>query len=119
MQSTICAEQSSGFRAFILILDIYPQGVYVVTMLQRSEKKLVNRLRIIKGQLNGLERMVQDHEYCPDILRLSLAIQKSLQSFSQVMLENHLEEHVGHQFQQGKNKQAIKELLTIYSLSNK
>ena len=63
--------------------------------------------------------MVKDNEYCPDIIRLSLAVQKSLQSFNQVMFENHLQEHVSHQFKQGKDKQAIKELSEIYSLSNK
>lgn len=88
-------------------------------MLKTSEKKLINRLRIIKGQLNGLEKLVTEKEYCPDIIRLSLAIQKSLQSFNQVMLENHLEEHISNQFKQGKDKQAIKELSEIYSLSNK
>ncbi len=88
-------------------------------MLKSSKKKLINRLRIVKGQVNGLEKMVEDKKYCPDILRLSLAIQKSLQSFNQVMLENHLQEHVGHQFRQGKHEKAIKELLEIYSLNNK
>lgn len=88
-------------------------------MLKSNEKKLVNRLRIIKGQLDGLEKMVKNKRYCPDILRLSLAIQKSLQSFNQVMLENHLQEHVGQQFKQGKDKKAIQELMQIYSLSNK
>ncbi len=88
-------------------------------MLKTSEKRLVNRLRIIKGQINGLEKMVEGKKYCPDIIRLSLAIQKSLQSFNQVMLENHLNEHVGHQFKHGKDAKAIQELLQIYSLSNK
>ncbi len=88
-------------------------------MLKTSEKKLINRLRIIKGQLNGLEKMVAEKGYCPDILRLSLAIQKSLQSFNQVMLENHLQEHVGYQFKEGKDKKAIQELIEIYSLNNK
>ena len=88
-------------------------------MLKPTEKKLINRLRIIKGQMNGLERMVAEKSYCVDVIRLSLAIQKSLQSFNQVMLGNHLEEHVGHQFKEGKDKKAIQELLDIYSLSNK
>lgn len=88
-------------------------------MLKTSEQKLTKRLRIIQGQVGGLEKMVAQNEYCPNIIRLSLAIQKSLQSFNQVMLENHLEEHVSHQFKSGKDKQAIKELSEIYSLSNK
>ena len=69
--------------------------------------------------MGGLEKMIEDNGYCPDIIHLSLAIQKSLQSFNQAMLENHLEEHVKNQFEQGKDKQAIKELSNIYFLSNK
>ncbi len=88
-------------------------------MLKTSEQKLTKRLRIIQGQVGGLEKLVATNGYCPDIIRLSLAIQKSLQSFNQVMLENHLQEHVSHQFKQGKDKLAIKELSEIYSLSNK
>lgn len=88
-------------------------------MLKTSEKKLVNRLRIIKGQVTALEKMVEENSYCPDIIRLSLAVQKSLQSFNQVMLENHIQEHVSHQFKKGDDKKAVKELLEIYSLSNK
>lgn len=88
-------------------------------MLKTSKPKLSKRLKIIKGQVGGLEKMIDENGYCPDIIRLSLAIQKSLQSFNQAMLENHLEEHVQHQFKQGKSKQAIKELSEIYLLSNK
>jgi CsoR family transcriptional regulator, copper-sensing transcriptional repressor len=88
-------------------------------MLKVSEKKLITRLRIIKGQVTALEKMVAENGYCPDIIRLSLAVQKSLQSFNQVMLGNHIEEHVSHQFKKGEDKKAIKELLDIYSLSNK
>lgn len=88
-------------------------------MLKPSSTKLSKRLRIIQGQVGGLEKMVHDNKYCPDIIRLSLAIQKSLQSFNQALLENHLQEHVSHQFKQGNDKKAIKELSEIYSLSNK
>ena len=88
-------------------------------MLKISEQKLVKHLHIIQGQVGGLEKMVKNHKYCPDIIRLSLAVQKSLQSFNQVMMKNHLQEHVSQQFKNGKNKQAIKELLEIYSLTNK
>lgn len=88
-------------------------------MLKLNQKKAINRLHIIQGQLQGLEKITQDNKYCIDIIRLSLAIQKSLQSFNKLMLENHLKEHVAHQFMSGKDKQAIKELSDIYFLNNK
>ena len=102
-----------------LHLDRYPRGVYTGYMLKTSQKKLINRLRIIKGQMNGLQGTIEKQGYCPDVIRLSLAIQKSLQSFNQVMLENHLQEHVGHQFEHGDERKAIKELAEIYNLINK
>lgn len=88
-------------------------------VLKPNQKKAVSRLHIIEGQIKGLEKMVHDNKYCIDIIRLSLAIQKSLQSFNKHMLENHLHEHIPHQFKSGKEKQAIKELSDIYFLNSK
>lgn len=88
-------------------------------MFKHNQKKAINHLHIIQGQVKGLEKMVDQNKYCINVIRLSLAIQKSLQSFNKHMLENHLGEHVGHQFISGKEKQAIKELSDIYFLVNK
>lgn len=88
-------------------------------MLKKNLKPLINRAHIIRGQMQGLEKMIADNKYCVDIIRLSLAIQKSLQSLNQKVLENHLAEHVGHQFKSGQDKKAVKELSEIYNLKNK
>jgi DNA-binding FrmR family transcriptional regulator len=88
-------------------------------MLKNSEKKLINRLHIIQGQMKGLEKMVEEKGYCVNIITQSLAIQKSLQSFNQEMLKNHLQEHVAHQFHHGHGDKAIAELIKIYNLKNK
>jgi len=88
-------------------------------MLKSNEKKLINRLHILQGQMGGLERMVQDKKYCVDIITQSHAIQRSLQSFDQELLKNHLEEHVAHQFTHGQKGKATVELLQIYNLHNK
>lgn len=88
-------------------------------MLKSNQRQLVSRLHRILGQINGLERLLKENKYCVDIITQSLAIEKSLQSFNRAMLENHLREHVAHQFKQGKNEKAISELLKIYFLNNK
>ena len=88
-------------------------------MTPQDSKKLINHLHRLQGQLTGVEKMLVDDRYCADIIRQSLAVQKSLQSFNQAMLEKHLEEHVGEQFRGGKQNKAIKELLEIYFLNNK
>ena len=83
-----------------------------------SHQKLINRLHILQGQLQGLERLVKRDKSCVDIIRLSLAIQKSLQSFNQQAIKEHLDQHINAQFRHSHHK-ATRELLEIYSLSNK
>jgi len=63
--------------------------------------------------------MVEAGKYCPDILVQSLAVDNSLESFNSALLENHLSEHVAHQFLHGHEAKAIKELIKIYNLANK
>lgn len=71
------------------------------------------RINIIKGQLDGLLKMIEKDEYCIDLLNQSLAIQNSIKSLDGLLLERHLKTHVAHQFQNQKNK-AIEELLKLF-----
>ena len=53
-------------------------------------KKVVARLRRIEGQVRGLQKMVEDDRYCPDIMNQVAAVQESLRSTAEVLLRNHL-----------------------------
>jgi len=50
----------------------------------------LKRLRRIEGQVRGLQRMVDEDQYCIDILTQVSAATKALQSFSLELLEEHL-----------------------------
>lgn len=76
------------------------------------------RLNIIKGQLEGLGKMIKNDEYCIDLLNQSLAIQNSLKSLDAVLFERHLSTHVGHQFHKEPEK-ATKELVELFKRINK
>ena len=88
-------------------------------MLKSNEKQLISRLHRIQGQVNGLERMLKENKYCVDIITQSLAIQRSLASFDEALLKNHLEEHVAHQFSHGQQSKATRELLKVFNLHKK
>ncbi|NOY14586.1 MAG: metal-sensitive transcriptional regulator, partial [bacterium] len=75
------------------------------------------RLKIIKGQITGLIKLIENDEYCVDILNQSLAIQNSLRSVDALILEHHLRTHVADQFS-NKPEQAIKELLKVFKHSS-
>ena len=76
------------------------------------------RINIIKGQLDGLMKMIEKDEYCIDILTQSSAIQQSLKSLDSVILERHLITHVRQQFESQPDR-AVKELLKVFKKSSK
>jgi len=78
-----------------------------------TKKQAEKRINIIKGQLDGLYRMIDADEYCTDVLDLSLAIQNSLKSLDGLILEKHLRTHVADQFKSDKER-AVNELLKVY-----
>src|SRR5829696_8745121 len=57
-----------------------------------DEKKgdYLKRLRRIEGQARGLQRMVEEDQYCIDILTQVSAMTKALQSVSLGLLDDHL-----------------------------
>lgn len=80
--------------------------------------KAHKRLNIIKGQLDGLQNMIENDEYCIDLLNQSLAIQNSLKSLDAVLFERHLQTHVAHQFK-NEEKKATTELVDLFRRVNK
>lgn len=71
--------------------------------------------------MRGLQKMIENEDYCMDILTQSLAIQKSVGSLSKLILENHLRTHIKENLSSGSNadqEKAVEELLSLYELSN-
>jgi len=83
------------------------------------KQKATRRLRIVAGQIKGLEKMVNEDKYCIDIINQSLAVKQALSSFEDFILKNHLSTHVVSQMKTGKSDKAIEEILSIYRLSKK
>ena len=55
-----------------------------------SKDAQLKRLRRVEGQIRGLQRMVEEDQYCIDILTQVSAMTKALQSVSLGLLEEHL-----------------------------
>jgi DNA-binding FrmR family transcriptional regulator len=49
-----------------------------------------NRLRRIEGQVRGLSRMIDDDEYCIDVLTQIASVSKALQGVGLGLLDAHL-----------------------------
>lgn len=87
---------------------------------QKLKNRAIHRAKIIRGQLDGLVKAIEKEEYCPTLLEQSRSIERSLKSLESFLLENHLRSHVKNKMQtKGEDEKAIKELIRIYTLSNK
>ena len=96
-------------------------GVYTVGVKSHYtdvKVKTQKRINIIKGQLDGLQRMINNDEYCIELLNQSSAIQNSLRSLDSVLFERHLTTHVSSQFK-SEEKKAVTELVTLFKQVNK
>lgn len=79
----------------------------------------VRRLKLIEGQVRGLQKMVESDTYCVDIITQVSAVKSALSAVEDLLLENHLSTHVTDQFKDGKKDQATAEILKIYKLKRK
>ena len=62
-----------------------------------TEKQAVlSRLRRIEGQIRGLQRLVDEEQYCIDILTQVSAATKALEGVALLLLDQHLEHCLTH-----------------------
>jgi len=71
-----------------------------------TQERVLNQLKRIEGQIRGLQRMVEDDRYCPEILVQVSAAHEALRKVSQVLLRNHLSHCVTSAIQSGDERRA-------------
>jgi DNA-binding FrmR family transcriptional regulator len=91
----------------------------MLIVMNKINEKLIRRLKIIEGQVRGLQDMILKDEYCIDIITQTSAVKQALSGVEDVLMENHLGTCVIHQIQKGKEKTAIEEILKVYQLKRK
>ncbi len=79
-----------------------------------NRKEVVKRLRIIIGHLNKVREMVEEDEYCINILNQSLAVQNALKKVDELILDGHLNSCVAEAIKKNKSKKAFSELMEIF-----
>ncbi len=88
-------------------------------LMNTSKDKLIRRLKIIEGQVRGLQEMISKDEYCIDVITQTSAVKQALSGVEDVLMQSHLGTCVVHQIQKGKEKKAIEEILKVYQLKRK
>lgn len=81
-----------------------------------EERKLINRLKRIEGQIRGIRGMVEKDAYCPDILTQAAAATAALNAFSRELLSEHIRTCVTEDIRQGKDETVDELLVTLQKL---
>ena len=74
---------------------------------------LLKRLKRIEGQVRGISRMVEDRQYCVDILTQVAAIQAALDRVAVGVLEDHVAGCVAGELASDAAKERLDELIGV------
>ncbi len=86
---------------------------------ERSEeelKSLTNRLSRIEGQIRGIRGMLEKDAYCIDILNQVSAANCALNSFTKVLLANHIRTCVAEDVKEGREEKLDELVQTLQKL---
>ena len=84
-----------------------------------DKQDALRRLAYIEGHLKGIRKMVEDDQYCVDILKQTHAVKRALDKFDAVLLSSHLAGCVPEGIREGRDQQVIGELQELFELSRR
>lgn len=79
-----------------------------------THQRTIHRMKIAKGHLETVLRMIENGKYCIDIIHQSRAVQNALKEVDYLLLENHLQTCVIDFAKNGKTKQSVEEIMKIF-----
>jgi DNA-binding FrmR family transcriptional regulator len=88
-------------------------------MEENNKAKVVRRLKLLEGQVRGLQKMVENDTYCIDIITQTSAVKQGLSNVEDLLLENHLGHCDFNQMKLGQTEKAKEEILKVYKLKRK
>lgn len=80
---------------------------------------IIRRLKIIEGQVRGLQEMVERDVYCIDVITQASAVKQGISNVEDKLLEGHLGHCLINQIKEGKAKKATEEIIRVYRLKRK
>jgi CsoR family transcriptional regulator, copper-sensing transcriptional repressor len=87
--------------------------------MQANKQKLMRRLKILEGQVRGIQSMVEKDAYCIDVITQTSAIKQGLSNIEDALMEGHLGHCVINQIKNGQTSKATEEILKVYQLKRK
>ena len=84
-----------------------------------TREQALKRLNYIDGHLAGIRRMIQEDQYCVDVLKQTYAVRRAIEKMEALLLDGHLHTCVVEGVREGREEQVVGELIDLYALANK
>jgi DNA-binding FrmR family transcriptional regulator len=78
---------------------------------ERGSQKV--RLRRIIGQLNAVERMIEEERECSEILMQMVAARKALKALTETLIQSHMQHCIEHTQSPAEGRRQLHELLVV------
>lgn len=88
-------------------------------MEDKNKSRIIRRLRLLEGQVRGLQKMIESDTYCIDVITQTSAVKQGLSNVEDLLLENHLGGCILNQVKSGQTSKAKEEILKVYKLKRK
>lgn len=85
----------------------------------KNKGKIIRRLKLIEGQVRGLQKMIENNTYCIEVITQTSAVKQGLSNVEDLLLENHLGGCILSQVKAGQTEKATQEILKVYKLKRK
>jgi DNA-binding FrmR family transcriptional regulator len=86
---------------------------------QAEKSDTLKRLAYIEGHLKGIRRMVEEDQYCVDILKQTYAVKRAIDKLEGILLAGHLNGCVREGFQDGREQQVLDELSELFEMAKR
>jgi DNA-binding FrmR family transcriptional regulator len=84
-----------------------------------TREQALKRLNYIDGHLAGIRRMIEEDQYCVDVLKQTYAVRRAIEKMEALLLDGHLHTCVVEGVREGREEQVVGELVDLYALANR
>jgi CsoR family transcriptional regulator, copper-sensing transcriptional repressor len=84
-----------------------------------TKQEALRRLAYIEGHLRGIRKMVEEDQYCVDVLKQTFAVQRAIDKFESLLLHGHLESCVVEGIKEGRDNEVLGELGDLFDLAQR
>jgi DNA-binding FrmR family transcriptional regulator len=84
-----------------------------------AKRDVMRRIAYVEGHIKAVRRMVEEDQYCVDVLKQTYAVRRAIEKLEAIILEGHLQGCVVEGIKQGREEAVLGELLDLYEMAGR